>query len=257
MISFYDMIAAHYAEFNGEVSYSRMADFVAEAFATHYEGRVQDVLDLGCGSGNMTFPLLSRGYGMIGVDASEEMLAEARLQPRGDEVLWLCQDMRSFELYGTVEGVVCTLDGINHLPSASDVKACFSLVHNYLVPDGIFVFDVNTPYKFREVYGHNAYVLEDESPEGGAVYCGWQNEYDAQSGICDFWLSLFEETEEGVYRRSDEHQRERCYSMETLRAHLERNGFEWLGAFADFDFQAPDDTTERWYVAARAKKDIK
>lgn len=251
MISFYDMIAAHYAEFNGEVSYSRMADFVAEAFATHYEGRVQDVLDLGCGSGNMTFPLLSRGYGMIGVDASEEMLAEARLQPRGDEVLWLCQDMRSFELYGTVEGVVCTLDGINHLLSASDVRDCFSLVHNYLVPDGIFVFDVNTPYKFHTVYGDKSYVFESED-----AFCVWQNAFSPKSGICRFSVDLFEEEDDGRYTRTCAEQRERMYTERKLRALLKETGFALISVTDDYTDELPCETTERLTFVARAKKEM-
>ena len=144
----------------------------------------------------MTFPLLSLGYSMIGVDASENMLAEARDTRRGDEILWLCQDMRSFELYGTVEGVVSTLDCVNHLLRREDVLSCFSLVHNYLVPNGIFIFDVNTPYKFKHIYGENSYVLESES-----AFCVWQNFFDERRGRCHFAVDLFEENEKGLYER--------------------------------------------------------
>ena len=99
------------------------------------------------------------------------------------------------------------------------------------------------------MYGNEAYILEDEKS-----FLGWQNEYDRESGICDFYLTLFEENEDGSYERSEEHQRERCYARETVEALLKESGFETIGFFADFDFAEPTQTTERWYIAARAKK---
>jgi SAM-dependent methyltransferase len=221
------------------------------------------VLDLACGTGSMTIPLAARGYDMIGVDGSADMLSEAYERAMGRErLLFLQQDMRSFELYGTVGATTCCLDSLNYLLTREDLDACLALVHNYLDPDGLFLFDVNTPHKFRSVYGDNAYVLEDElvwdagteTEERAAVYCGWQNHYDPDTRICDFDLSIFEELPSGAYRRSDEHQQERCYEPDELLDALKRNRFELLGVWSDFQFSAPTDTTERWYFAARAKK---
>ena len=184
---------------------------------------------------------------MIGVDGSAEMLAEAYAE--GGGILYLMQDMRELELYGTVGAAVCCLDSINYLLEEKDVSRVFSLVHNYLDPDGLFLFDVNSPYKFEEVYGNNAYILEDET-----AYCGWQNEYDRETGICDFYLSLFEEQKDGSYERSDEHQRERCYHKEALCRLLSEAGFEVLGMFGDFGGGEVEANTERWYFVAKAKK---
>ena len=190
---------------------------------------------------------------MIGVDGSPEMLTEAYMKRgEGENTLYLNQDMRSFELYGTVGAVVCCLDSINYLLSEGDVKKTFSLVHNYLDPDGLFMFDVNTPFKFENVYSDNAYILEDEI-DGSAVFCGWQNSFDKESGICDFYLSLFEEYD-GTYSRFDEHQQERCYTKDTLCRLLTESGFEVLEIVSDFDFTEPKDNTERYYIVARAKK---
>ena len=246
----YNAIAGVYDKLNAELDYEAWADFFEECFSEFLEKRPELVLDLACGTGRMTRTLSARGYDMIGVDGSGDMLSEA--YARGAEgILYLLQDMRSFELYGTVGSAVCCLDSINYLLEEKDVKKVFSLVHNYLDPDGLFLFDVNTPYKFKNIYGDQAYILEDGD---GAVFCGWQNDYDEESGICDFYLSVFEENEDGMYARSDEHQRERCYKWETLKSALEESGFEVLGRYADFNRCTPTESTERWYIAARAKK---
>ncbi|MBQ8849705.1 MAG: class I SAM-dependent methyltransferase [Clostridia bacterium] len=248
----YDAIARVYDKLNAELDYEAWADFFERCFEKYLEKRPELVLDLACGTGRMTRTLAARGYDMIGVDGSYSMLNEAYMQG-AEGILYLLQDMRSFELYGTVGAVVCCLDSINYLLDEKDVRKVFSLVHNYLDPDGLFIFDVNTPYKFENTYGNEAYILEDED-DGGAVFCGWQNEYDRESGICEFYLSLFEENGDGTYSRSDEHQRERCYDYETICRLLSDCGFEVIGRYAGYGFETPDENTERWYIAAKAKK---
>ena len=248
----YDAIASVYDKLNAELDYKGWADFFESCFDRYLEKRPEIILDLACGTGRMTRILADRGYDMIGVDGSEAMLSEAYMQG-GEGILYLLQDMREFELYGTVGATVCCLDSLNYLLDPKDIRQTLSLVHNYLDPDGLFIFDVNTPYKFENIYGNEAYILEDED-ENGAVYCGWQNEYDKDSRICDFYLSLFSETENGSYIRSDEHQRERCYSEEELKMLLAETGFELLGIYEDFQLTVPKDSCERWYIVARAKK---
>lgn len=248
----YEAIARVYDKLNAEIDYDGWADFFETCFDRFLSKRPELVLDLACGTGRMTRTLAKRGYDMIGVDGSESMLSEAYMQG-GEGILYLLQDMREFELYGTVGAVVCCLDSINYLLTEEDVRATFKNVHNYLDPDGIFIFDMNTPYKFENIYGNESYILEDED-ENGAVFCGWQNEYDRESGICDFYLSLFEENEDGSYDRSDEHQRERCYTEDTVKRLLCEEGFELLGVFSDYGFSECAENTERWYIVARAKK---
>lgn len=219
----YNAIAKVYDKLNAEIDYSAWADFIETCFQNFLPSRPELVLDLACGTGSMTLELDRRGYDMIGVDGSADMLAQAYERAEGNpDILWLKQDMREFELYGTVGAVTCCLDSLNYLLTPADLQKTFSLVHNYLDPDGLFLFDMNTPYKFQQIYGNNAYILEDElvwdegtdTEERAAVYCGWQNDYHPDTGICDFDLSIFEELPNGTYRRSDEHQQERCYSMD-------------------------------------------
>ena len=247
----YEALAAVYDHLGDTVDYAAFADFYEACFA-RYGVTPSLVLDLGCGTGSTTLTLAARGYDMIGVDASAEMLSRAmsRAFAAGrSDVLFLQQDMREFELYGTVGAVVSSLDCVNYLTGDGDLDRCFSLVHNYLDPDGVFLFDVNTPYKFRTVYGDNAYVLEDEH-----TLCAWQNEYDEETRLCRFYLSVFREGKDGRYERSDEEQTERCYTREELTDALTRAGFVDVAFFGDTDRSAPTETTERWFVAARCKK---
>ena len=256
----YDAIAHVYDKLNKDIDYEAWADFIENCFQKHLPSKPTLLLDLACGTGSMTCTLSSRGYDMIGVDMSEDMLSEAYIRSEGKGILYLLQDMRSFELYGTVGAVVCCLDSVNYLLSEEDISKCFANVHNYLDPEGLFIFDMNTPYKFENIYSDNAYILEDEIDyEDGAppasVFCGWQNQYDRESGICDFYLSLFEEDENGGYTRSDEHQRERAYPLDTVKRLLSQNRLEFIGCYGDFAFSAPSENCERWYIVARAKKD--
>ncbi|MBR0449579.1 MAG: class I SAM-dependent methyltransferase, partial [Clostridia bacterium] len=169
-------------------------------------------------------------------------------------VLYLCQDMRELELYGTVGATLCCLDSLNYLIGDGELEKVFSLVHNYSDPDALFLFDMNSPYKFEEIYKDNSYIFEGENENGEAFFCGWQNFYDRESKICSFYLSVFEENENREYIREDEEQCERCYTLKEVESALEKTGFELLGAFSDVDFSKIDETSERFYFAARAKK---
>ena len=247
----YSAIAGVYDRLNKDIDYSKWADFFESCFQKN-GGKPEIVLDLACGTGRMTRELASRGYDMIGVDGSADMLGEA-YSLGGEHILYLLQDMRSFELYGTVGATVCCLDSLNYLLDINDLKKTFSLVHNYSDPDALFMFDMNTPYKFENIYSDNAYILEDEK-DGAAIFCGWQNFYDRESRICDFYLSVFEEDEDGAYTRSDEHQQERCYTKEQVSELLHQCGFELEGIYSDFEMSEVNEKTERWYFVARAKK---
>ncbi len=250
----YDLLAPIYDEINKDVDYSSWADFI-EKIIEHNPGFEEKnlVLDLGCGTGKMTLELARRGYDMTGVDSSAEMLDIARdgAEREGlDNILWLKQDMRSFELYGTVGVTVSCLDCMNHLISASDFKKCLSLVHNYLTPSGLFIFDINGRKKFRTVYADNSYVMENESS-----MCIWQNYYNDKSGICNFYITLFSQNSDGSYDRYDELQKEKMYTLRSLKNMLSETGFEFIGAYSDFDFSKASDENDRIYIVAKCVKE--
>jgi len=247
----YGLLAPFYDAINEEIDYSKWADFIEAAVKRAGGARPELVLDLCCGTGKMTLELASRGYDMTGVDYSPEMLDVARRESeaRGADILWLCQDMRAFELYGTVDLAVCCLDSLNHLTKPADIKKCLSLVHNYLVPDGLFIFDINGKKKFESVYGSNSYVMEED----GAM-CVWQNFYDEKSKLCDFYITLFKERSDGSYLRYDEEQTERMYLISDIKRYLKSANMECIGAYSDFDFNEATDESERIYIVARCKK---
>lgn len=257
----YTVIAQFYDKLNSGVDYAGYAKFIDHVIKSNFadaESRSQMVADLGCGTGNITLELERLGYDMIGIDSSEEMLSIAESKRQLSEVsshrngenkiLWLQQDIRSFELYGTVDAAVSCLDSINYLMDKDSLRDCFEKVHNYLNPQGIFIFDLNTPYKFKNVYGNRDYILEAEG-----VYCGWSNYYNEKSGVCRFELSFFAENEDGTYYRCDELQRERCYSKRTIDKLLAESGFDIIAVVSDFDMTEPCDECERWYYICRKK----
>ena len=248
----YDLLAPIYDEINKELDYKKWADFIEKTAVKNLSKRPELVLDLASGTGSMTLELAARGYDMIGVDYSTEMLATARerAENMGLDILWLCQDMREFELYGTVDLVISTLDSINHLTSDKDLKKCLKLVHNYLNPGGIFIFDINGKAKFENVYGQESYVLETEDS-----FCVWQNDYNPKSRLCDFYITLFKENEDGTYERYDEEQSEKMYLISDIKKALSESGFEFIGAYSDFDFTEAKDSDERIYIVAKCRKE--
>lgn len=247
----YDILAPFYDSINSDIDYKKWADFIEDIIDKEMKIRPELVLDLGCGTGRMTLELASRGYDMTGVDCSPEMLDIARnlADEQGHDILWLCQDMREFELYGTVDAAVCCLDCFNHLISYGDLKKSLSLVHNYLIPDGIFIFDVNGKFKFENIYADNTYTMEED----GAV-CIWENYYDSESCLCNFYITLFQEEDDGRYVRYDDEQTERMYTLEEIKAALAETGMEFIGAYSDFNFTEATDESERIYIAAKCRK---
>ncbi len=248
----YDLLAPIYDSINRDIDYQAWADFIEKIFERELKVRPELVLDLGCGTGSMTLELARRGYDMTGIDYSAEMLdiARERAEKEGlSGILWLLQDMRSFELYGTVDATLCCLDGINHLLTVRELRECLALVHNYLSPDGLFIFDVNGRYKFENIYADRSYVMDEDK-----AFCIWQNDYNEKSKICNFYITVFREDEGGLFERYDEMQRERMYTLRTLNKALLDTGFEPIGAYSDLAFTEATDNDERIYIVARCKK---
>lgn len=209
------------------------------------------VLELGCGTGNMTQLLASEGYDMIGVDNAPDMLEIAieKREASGQDILYLLQDMREFELYGTVRAVVSVCDSMNYITEEEDLLEVFRLVNNYLDPGGLFIFDLNTPYKYRELLGD---VTIAENREDASFI--WDNYFDEEEQINEYDLALFiPEEKEGeiLYRKYEEVHCQRAYSLETIQALLSEAGMSLIAAYDAFTHEPPKETSERIYILAR------
>ena len=209
------------------------------------------VLDLGCGTGTMTEILAEAGYDMIGVDNSGEMLAEAmeKRVESGHDILYLLQDMREFELYGTVKAVVSICDSINYILEEDDLREVFSLVNNYLDPKGMFIFDLNTKYKYEQM---GETTIAENREEASFI---WDNYYDPEEEINEYELAIFipEGEDSDLYRKFEEVHYQKAYDLATIRRLLEEAGMEFVTAYDAFTKDAPRPESERIYVVAREK----
>ncbi len=239
----YSVIAPLYDRINGD-QYAPYAAFLQEVFTKFSLIPVREVLDLGCGTGRIAALLADAGFDMVALDMSYDMLAIAREVNADKNTLLLCQDMRAFELYGTVQAAYSSFDCFNYLGSEAELKKVFRLLHNYIEPNGLFIFDVNTRYRFEHVYADNTFSYEFE--DGLLI---WRNEYG--EGECTFTLDWFELQDDESYRRYSETQTEYLYAHETLVSIAEACGFEALDVFADTAFGKHEPAEKAYYILKR------
>lgn len=206
------------------------------------------VADLACGTGEMTRRLAQDGYDMIGIDLSPEMLEIAR-EKCSPEILFLQQDLREMELYGTVAACVCVCDGLNYIPEEDQLTEVFRKVNNYLDPGGAFIFDVKTRYFYEEVLGDR--VITENREDASFI---WQNEFHPENAVNEYLLTVYQQEpgeDEDLFRRCDELHRQRAYSVEQVREMLEAAGMEFVAVYDAFTKEAPHAGSERLYFVAR------
>ncbi len=241
-MSGFDTFARWYDGFSDLGYYDDYARFIHRAVSAQSDITVTDILDLGCGTGLLSSRLEKSGYSVIGIDDSAEMLSRARMA--SETLLLTQQSITDFELYGTVQAVVCTQDTLNYLPVKEQLSCCFSLVANYLEPGGLFIFDVNTEYRFSFVYGDRDFVYES----GGDMFV-WRNRDRVRSHIME--LTLFKR-ERGGYSRYDETQVQYKRASSFWEKLLKDNGFIICGVYSDLNGAPKSDTAEKnYYVAKR------
>lgn len=243
----YEKFAGVYDLFMDNADYEQWGRFLISRLEEH---GIRDglVLDLGCGTGTMTEILAGAGYDMIGVDNSEEMLAEA-MEKRirsGHDILYLLQDMEEFELYGTVRAIVSVCDCLNYLTEEEELLQVFRLANNYLDPGGIFLFDMNTAYKYREVLG--SATIAENRPEGSFI---WENSYEEEEELNIYELTLFLPRKDGLYEKYEETHCQRAYSREKIEELLERAGLVPLKVYDGYSLGEGNEKSERLLFVAR------
>jgi 2-polyprenyl-3-methyl-5-hydroxy-6-metoxy-1,4-benzoquinol methylase len=248
--SIYHSFAYIYDKLMYDIDYSKWADYIEDIFRINNH-KPSLILDLGCGTGNFCIEMAKRGYDMIGVDLSVDMLncAREKSAEQGLDILYLNQDMTDFELYGTVDVIVCLMDSINYILYKKDIKRMLKLVRNYLNPNGLFIFDVNTPYKFENVFGNNVfYDISDE-----ATYI-WQNYYNSKTKVCEFELTFFVKDNE-AYKKYDEVHYERSYDKTELKDMLKSSGLKLVSIYDDLKLSSPSKKSQRNFYVCEANKE--
>lgn len=244
----YGEFAYYYDGLTDNVDYEKRCDYIRDLLAENGVGE-GILLDLACGTGTVSLILSRMGYDVIGVDASEDMLsvAQEKKMETGDDVIFLCQRMEELDLYGTINAAVSTLDSINHVTDADTVREIFRRVSLFMEDKGIFIFDVNTPYKHRNVLGNNTFVYDTDE-----VYCVWQNSTD-ESLLTTISLDIFEkdEDDEETYYRYSEEFSERAYELDDIKSWLEECKFEVTAVYEEMTREAVGDNTQRAVFVAR------
>ena len=243
----YTGFAEVYDTFMDNVPYEEWADYLEDRLK-EYGIRDGLVLELGCGTGSMTELLAEKGYDMIGVDNSEDMLEiamEKRIES-GHDILYLLQNMQEFELYGTVSAIVSVCDCVNYVTDKNELQEVFCLVNNYLDPQGIFIFDFNTEYKYREILGNQ--VIAEDRDECSFI---WENYYTAEDQINEYDLTIFVKQQKDLFRKFTETHLQRGYTLETMKRLVEQSGLIFVEALDADTHGSVTETSERIYVIAR------
>ena len=240
-----------YDVLNDGIDHNEWADFIEECVSRFSDIPVKEICETACGTGSMSCELAKRGYSVTAGDLSEDMLTAAEMKARDMNlsVRFVLQDMRSAKMYSEKDLAICLLDSMNYLTKREDIASALESAAGALKNGGLFIFDMNSKYKFENIYSDNSYVLESDG-----VYCGWQNYYNPKTKICDFYLSIFTENDDGSYTRCDEYQREKMYTVRQMTKLIDESGFELCGIFSDFDFGIADENlNERLYYVLKKR----
>lgn len=265
-ISEYDVFAKYYDELMYDVDYPAIAQYLEEIIKRYSDVKVESgakplILDLGCGTGEICIEFAQKGYEMIGIDQSVDMLNYALNKSLNKEldVLFINQDMTDFELYGTVSAVFCLLDGVNHVTDVNKLKRMFELIVNYLEPGGLFIFDINSPHKLNRILRDKIYY--DVNDELSYI---WQSRSSDDEDVIQFDLTFFINSKiednafnkptsanEDFYVKRDIYIKERIYDVDFLSGLLDDAGFSCIKVYGNKTFENPSDQEDRIFFVAK------
>lgn len=247
MTEAYSDFAAVYDTLMDNIPYDEWFSYLHELL-TEYGINSGIITELGCGTGSITERLAKSGYDMIGIDNSPSMLdiAESKKSDNNSSSLYLCQDMREFELYGTVAACISICDSINYITESDELLTVFKLVNNYLDPKGIFIFDFNTKHYYRDIVA-DATIAEDRED----ISFIWDNYYDDENDINELSLNIFVKENDNLYRKYEELHLQKGYTLSEIKELIEKSGLKFVAAYDAFTKTPADDNCERIYIIAR------
>lgn len=239
-MTIYNEFASLYDELMNDFDYEMWFNYIENIFKKYKISPVK-ILEMACGTGNLSIYLAEKGYKLTCFDLSEEMLAQAYEKlNRYKNVKLLNGNMIDFKIKQKYNSIISICDSINYITDLEDLKTTFENVYNHLEDDGIFIFDINSFYKLTEIIGNNVFVEDRED-----IFYTWQNDYNSESRICEFYLSFFIKENEDTYIRFDEEHRERAYTVDDIISTLKFAGFKSIDYFEAFTFEGINPTTER------------
>lgn len=255
----YDDLAEIYDHFQREIDPVKWADYLDKIIRRYGPGKGDGkngrllLCDLGCGTASVSIEMNRRGYDVIGIDESMQMLEKAREKSKAADadILFLCQDITQFELFGTVDVFLCLLDTVNHLTRKSALQNMLSQFKNYLNPGGLFIFDAATPAHLQKTLGnHFFYTVEED------YALLWENRFSARTRVSTSDLTLFRKTDKDVYHRFDGQIKERVYTEAEIHESLEQAGMKPIARYGELSFEEPaDQETREFYIAVRPVQD--
>lgn len=243
----YANFASVYDYLMTDIPYNAWVDYLQRLFG-HFCIKATTILDLGCGTGNISIPLAALGFDVTGADLSPEMLsvAEQKARDRNLNITFLRQDMRHLEISGPFDVVISMVDSFNYMIKDEDMVNTLKGVSRVLSPKGWLIFDLNSAYKIEKVFGNNTYALVEEQ-----VCYIWENQYDSASRVCDIELTFFVKDDKGLYERFTENHKERAFELAEIREFLAQADFSFEGAFGELSFKKPSPEEERLFIIAK------
>ena len=244
----YSSFAQVYDLFMDNVPYEEWSRYLI-SLLKEYQVTDGTVVELGCGTGKMTRLLADAGYDMVGVDNSAEMLeiaGERQEEEERNDILYLLQDMRELELFGNIRAIVSVCDSMNYILEPEDLKKVFELVKEYLAEDGVFIFDLNTVHKYRDLMGEC--TISENREESSFI---WENYFYEDEMVNEYDLTLFIRNDEGLYEKYEETHYQKAYALETVCQLIRQAGMKLEAIYDAFTFEKPRPDSERVYIVAR------
>lgn len=240
----YESFAKVYDEFMDNVPYEEWCDYIVELLKEH--GICDGILvDLGCGTGSLTKLLAKKGYDMIGIDNSVEMLevAKSKSEDIKEDILYLAQDMRELDLYGSAKGFLSICDSMNYILEYEDFVTVLERVKLFLEPDGVFIFDLNTYYKYEQILGEQ--VIAEDREDSSFI---WNNYFDEESCVNEYELNLFVKQENQLYKKYIEYHYQKAYKIEEVKQAIKASGLKLIAMYDAFTHNGIKEDSERIYV---------